>query len=43
MSKLRRLDQVLASLGYGSRKEARGLIWSGAVAVNGVRPYSFVD
>ena len=35
MSKLRRLDQVLASLGYGSRKEVRGLIWSGAVAVNG--------
>jgi len=35
MSKLRRLDQLLASLGYGSRKEARGLIWSGVVAVSG--------
>lgn len=36
MSKLRRLDQILASLGYGSRKESRQLIDSGAVSVRGV-------
>ena len=33
MSKLRRLDQTLASLGYGSRRDARALIANGSVTV----------
>ena len=33
MSKARRLDQTLASLGFGSRREVRGLISAGAVKV----------
>lgn len=36
MSKPRRLDQLLASLGYGSRREAMGLVDRGNVKVNGV-------
>jgi 16S rRNA pseudouridine516 synthase len=32
---LRRLDQTLASLGYGSRREVRGLIDAGRVSVDG--------
>ena len=36
MSKLRRLDQLLASLGYGSRREAQALVDRGYVAVKGV-------
>lgn len=35
MSKPRRLDQLLASLGYGSRREAMGLVDRGNVKVNG--------
>lgn len=33
--KLRRLDQLLASLGYGSRREVREIIDSGAVTMSG--------
>jgi 16S rRNA pseudouridine516 synthase len=36
MSKPRRLDQTLASLGFGSRKEVRSLIHSGVVKVRDV-------
>ncbi len=36
MSKPRRLDQMLASLGYGSRREAMGLVDRGNVTVRGV-------
>jgi len=36
MSKLRRLDQTLASLGFGSRREVREMIHSGQAKVNGV-------
>ena len=35
MSKPRRLDQTLASFGYGSRREVRGLIETGVVQVSG--------
>src|SRR5207247_1983523 len=35
MSRLRRLDQLLASLGHGSRREVRALINGGRVAVSG--------
>lgn len=34
-SKSRRLDQLLASLGYGSRREAQGIISRGHVTVHG--------
>jgi len=36
MDSLRRLDQVLASLGYGSRRDVRRLIAAGRVTVAGV-------
>lgn len=36
MSKLRRLDQLLGSLGYGSRREAQGMVAAGYVTVKGV-------
>ncbi len=32
---MRRLDQILASLGYGSRREAHALVAAGAVTVRG--------
>ncbi len=35
MSQPRRLDQLLANLGYGSRREARDLIERGNVEVRG--------
>ncbi|TLD71205.1 rRNA pseudouridine synthase [Phragmitibacter flavus] len=36
MSKLRRLDQLLGSLGYGTRREAQGMVADGLVTVKGV-------
>ncbi len=36
MANLRRLDQLLASLGYGSRREARGLVEAGRITVRGL-------
>ena len=35
MPRLRRLDQLLTSLGHGTRRDARSIIESGAVTVNG--------
>lgn len=33
----KRLDQLLGSLGYGSRNDVKKLVYSGAVTINGVR------
>lgn len=36
-----RLDKILANMGYGTRKEVRGLAKSGDVIINGKKPSSF--
>lgn len=35
MAKLKRLDQLLTSLGYGSRREAQGMVYRGQITVKG--------